>query len=77
MINDHDQFLQEPQGRQSTRIGILMSSFNSILHNDQKQLLLEPRGTDFADKSQRIRGTTQRVRACNFLTFFLLYNLLL
>ena len=52
-------------------------TIDSILHNDQKQLLLEPRGTDFADKSQRIRGTTQRVRACNFLTFFLLYNLLL
>ena len=47
-----------------------MSTINSILHNDQKQLLLEPRGTDFADKSQRIRGTTQRVRACNFWTFF-------
>ena len=50
-----------------------MSTINSILHNDQKQLLLEPPGTDFADKSQRIRGTTQRVRACNFLTFFTLH----
>ena len=47
-----------------------MSTINSILHNDQKQLLLEPPGTDFADKSRRSRGTTQRVRAWNFLAFF-------
>ena len=49
-------------------------TINSILHNDQKQLLLEPRGTDFADKNQRIRGTTQKVRACNFWHYFALQS---